>query len=136
MKINCEKLNSIPTCTTKLFLSRRHQIVHPYVRHSGSLRFSQFSGCWTDFVCLYTYEFWLSLCKIVRSSVIVLLSLFNEYSNSWIQLLLTWENCPNAAVFHIKFIKIICQYDFISVFCRFLHKTIKTKNEIKYENKF
>ena len=22
----------------------------------------------TDFVCLYTYEFWLSLCKIVRSS--------------------------------------------------------------------
>ena len=28
------------------------------------------------FVCLYTYEFWLSLCKIVRSLVIVLLSLF------------------------------------------------------------
>ena len=27
----------------------------------------------TDFVCLYTYEFWLSLCKIVRSSVILLL---------------------------------------------------------------
>jgi hypothetical protein len=26
----------------------------------------------TDFVCLYTYEFWLSLCKIVRSSVILL----------------------------------------------------------------
>ena len=24
----------------------------------------------TDFVCLYTYEFWPSLCKIVRSSVI------------------------------------------------------------------
>jgi hypothetical protein len=30
----------------------------------------------TDFVCLYTYEFWLSLCKIVRSSVIMLLPLF------------------------------------------------------------
>jgi hypothetical protein len=30
----------------------------------------------TDFVCLYTYEFWLSLCKIVRSSVILLLTLF------------------------------------------------------------
>ena len=29
-----------------------------------------------DFVCLYTYEFWLSLCKIVRSSVILLLPLF------------------------------------------------------------
>jgi hypothetical protein len=30
----------------------------------------------TDFVCLYTYEFWLSLFKIVRSSVILLLPLF------------------------------------------------------------
>ena len=30
----------------------------------------------TDFVCLYTYEFWLSLCKIVWSSVILLLPLF------------------------------------------------------------
>ena len=30
----------------------------------------------TDFVCLYTYEFCLSLCKIVRSSVILLLPLF------------------------------------------------------------
>jgi hypothetical protein len=32
----------------------------------------------TDFVCLYTYEFWLSLCKIVRSSVILLLPLFKH----------------------------------------------------------
>jgi hypothetical protein len=31
----------------------------------------------TDFVCLYNYEFWLSLCKIVRSSVILLLPLFH-----------------------------------------------------------
>ena len=30
----------------------------------------------TDFVYLYTYEFWLSLCKIFRSSVILLLPLF------------------------------------------------------------
>jgi hypothetical protein len=29
----------------------------------------------TKFICLYTYEFWLSLCKIVRRSVIVLLPL-------------------------------------------------------------
>ena len=29
----------------------------------------------TDFVCLYSYEFWLSLCKIVRSSEILLLPL-------------------------------------------------------------
>ena len=39
---------------------------------SGSLRFSVFRLL-TDFVCLYNYEFWLSLCKIVRSSVIFLL---------------------------------------------------------------
>ena len=32
----------------------------------------------TDFVCLYTYEFWLSLYKIARSSVILLLPLFNN----------------------------------------------------------
>ena len=43
---------------------------------SGSLRFSQFL---TDFVCLYTYEFWLSLCKIARSSVILLLPLCTWY---------------------------------------------------------
>ena len=30
----------------------------------------------TDFVCLYNYAFWLSLCKIVRSSVLLLLPLF------------------------------------------------------------
>jgi hypothetical protein len=32
----------------------------------------------TDFVCLYKYEFWPSLCKIVRSSVILLLPLFSK----------------------------------------------------------
>ena len=36
----------------------------------------------TDFVCLYNYEFWLSLCKIVRSSVILLLPLFNATFNN------------------------------------------------------
>ena len=35
-----------------------------------------------DFVCLYNYEFGLSLCKIVRSSVILLLPLF-EASTFW-----------------------------------------------------
>ena len=44
---------------------------------SGSLQFSQFFGLLTDFVCLYTYEFWLSLCKIVRSWVILLLPLLD-----------------------------------------------------------
>jgi hypothetical protein len=32
----------------------------------------------TDFVCLFTYKFWLSLWKIVRSSVILLLPLFGN----------------------------------------------------------
>ena len=32
----------------------------------------------TDFVCLYNYEFWLFLYKIVRSSVILLLPLLNN----------------------------------------------------------
>jgi hypothetical protein len=35
-----------------------------------------------DFVCLYTYEFWLSLCKIDWSSVILLLPLFEGDSYS------------------------------------------------------
>jgi hypothetical protein len=34
----------------------------------------------TDFVCLYTYVFWLSLCKIIRSSVILLLPLFTMFT--------------------------------------------------------
>jgi hypothetical protein len=34
-----------------------------------------FDSLLTDFVCLYNYEFGLSLCKIVRSSVILLLPL-------------------------------------------------------------
>ena len=33
----------------------------------------------TDFVCLYNYEFLLSLCKIVRSSVISLLPLLIDF---------------------------------------------------------
>ena len=42
---------------------------------SGSLRFSQFSGCW---LILSVYEFWLSLCKIVQSSVILSLPLLGS----------------------------------------------------------
>jgi hypothetical protein len=45
----------------------------------------------TDFVCLYNYEFWLSLCKIVRSSVILLLPLF-KVVGSWCSF------CPNMGL--------------------------------------
>jgi hypothetical protein len=42
----------------------------------GFYRNKYFFRLLTDFVCLYNYEFWLSLCKIARSSVILLLPLF------------------------------------------------------------
>jgi hypothetical protein len=38
-----------------------------------------YSAVISDFVCLYNYEFWLSLCKIFRSSVILLLPLFTPF---------------------------------------------------------
>ena len=41
----------------------------------GSLAVIMVFRLLTDFVCLYTYELWLSLCKIARSSVILLLPL-------------------------------------------------------------
>jgi hypothetical protein len=40
------------------------------------VNFNEMTMMSADFVCLYNYEFWLSLCKIVRSSVILLLPLF------------------------------------------------------------
>ena len=52
-----------------------HHFFRNVCTKSGSLRFSVFRLL-TDFVCLYNYEFWLSLCKIVRSSVILVLPLF------------------------------------------------------------
>ena len=62
-----------------MFGALKSDSTHHFFRNactkSGSLRFSVFRLL-TDFVCLYNYEFWLSLCKIVRSSVILLLPLF------------------------------------------------------------
>ena len=56
----------------------KSDLTHHFFRNactkSGSLRFSVFRLL-TDFVSLYNNEFWLSLCKIVRSSVILLLPL-------------------------------------------------------------
>ena len=49
------------------------------VPSQGHYGFHSFPVDW--FVCLYTYEFWLSLCKIARSSVILLLPLFDMYSD-------------------------------------------------------
>ena len=47
----------------------------------------------TDFVCLYNYEFWLSLCKIVRRSLILLLLLF-VIDSSWKKLCITTKVNP------------------------------------------
>jgi hypothetical protein len=57
--------------------------IHPLNIHDLSVasyreRFTVFRLL-TDFVCLYNYEFWLSLCKIVRSSVILLLPLLKLF---------------------------------------------------------
>ena len=50
----------------------------------------------TDFVCLYNYEFGLSLCKIVRSSVILLLPLFV------IQCIIVYEKIAYHTVHHYQ----------------------------------
>ena len=58
-----------------------HHIFRNACTKLGSLQFSVFRLL-TDFVCLYNYEFWLSLYKIVRSSVILLLPLFISFISS------------------------------------------------------
>jgi hypothetical protein len=59
----------------------RQKIPELFTRNSRVLPYRQYYGfhsfrLLTDFVCLHNYEFWLSLYKIVRSSVILLLPLF------------------------------------------------------------
>ena len=69
---------------------------------SGSLRFSQFSGCWLILSVYILNEFWLSLCKIVRSSVMLLLPLLINTSGTTIQCedCFFWHhiNCINMTV--------------------------------------
>ena len=61
---------------------------------SGSLLFSVFRLL-PDCVCLYTYEFWLSRWKIVRSSVILLLPLFVSSGRWWS---ITRHNFPTISI--------------------------------------
>ena len=64
---------------------------------SGPLRFSQFSGCWLIF-WLLIYEFWLSLWKITRCSIILLLPLFKI-------------NCPSVATYLPQTV-VLVSYDY------------------------
>jgi Gpi18-like mannosyltransferase len=63
-----------------MFGALKSDSTHHFFRNactkSGSLRFSQFSGCWLILSVYIIMSFWLSLCKIVRSSVMLLLPLF------------------------------------------------------------
>ena len=54
----------------------------------------------TDFVCLYTYEFWLYICKIVRSSVILLLTLIITCRSHQIRPSSTYEENIKIVVLH------------------------------------
>ena len=51
----------------------------------------------TDYVCLYTYEFWLSLCKIIRSSVILLLPLSFTSKNLSLAVVVVHSSCRSMA---------------------------------------
>ena len=67
----------------------------------------------TDFVCLYNYEVWLSLCKIVRSSVILLLSLFEWYTDAMTTLLTTTNICDtnDHGYFPLAVISLFMRYN-------------------------
>jgi hypothetical protein len=81
------KCNTVSICTiiTKIWQPHRYLCDKPraatfMMRVHNNIVFPLL----TDFVCLYTYEFWLSLCKIVRSSVILLLlPLYSECFSLW-----------------------------------------------------
>jgi hypothetical protein len=83
---------------------------------SGSLRFSQFSGCWLILsVYILNSEFWLSLCKIVRSSVILLLPLFVSI---WVHPQCLME--PVLCFYVLSLICVLCPHLLVSLDCLLL----------------
>jgi hypothetical protein len=56
-------------------------LTRPRLESRSTVKSSLVSYTARQCVCLYTNEFWLSLCKIVRSSVILLLPLFTLVTN-------------------------------------------------------
>jgi hypothetical protein len=85
-----------------------------------------------NFVCLYTYEFWL--CKIVRSSVILLLPLYNLTNNVAIKNVIILNMIYN--IYHFSFGScIVClwfssSYYPFGIFNISLDKSSKQKNFI------
>jgi hypothetical protein len=69
----------------------------------------------TDFVCLYTYEFWLSFCKIARSSVILLLPLFGISWNSHPLVDVSLHVCEQASLFLTLAWRISSKYQLCSL---------------------
>ena len=66
----CERLAKIRQITSKIWFNP------PFLYQVRVVTVFTVFRLLTDFVCLYIYEFWLSLCKIARSSLILLLPLF------------------------------------------------------------
>jgi hypothetical protein len=64
----------------------------------------------TDFVCLYNYEFWLSLCKIVRSSVILLLPLFTTKCTSCTERPLPRPSGYEPVLSRLRFARFTCTW--------------------------
>ena len=61
-----QKGNLISVASLWLQLNHKELVIQNFLITSNPLLL-------TDFVCFYNYEFWFSLCKIVQSSVILLL---------------------------------------------------------------
>jgi hypothetical protein len=76
--------SKFPTATITVFITILEQNRKNSCQSSTKLSFTVFRLL-TDCVCLYTYEFWLSLCKIVRSSVILLLPLFSVFIKGFVR---------------------------------------------------
>jgi hypothetical protein len=102
----------------------------------------------TDFVCLYTYEFWLSLCKIARSSVILLLPLFisrkvflceiyNDYSFSYVS---SHNLIKISFLLYFSSLCFIHDTPYVSTNTRYtvridkymIHRTYRQKHDIPY----
>ena len=109
--------NSCMVSSIALKSDSTHHFFRNDCTKSGSLRL-------TDFVCLYTYEFWLSLWKIVRISVTLLLPLFSLLYGYRFFL----NICITSCVFYCLFYSKLKCYYFKHIL---LFKMTKDKTQVK-----